>query len=251
MPPEIAVQRVGMPGTHLGNRSLSRVGLLPDAIVGVETNYYVQQMGPGHSVPPRPGRGQVFLFTAGAGEVRAEDRTFGFSEIAAFCAPGNPPLVIKASAAPLEYLEILMDFRDHEAAQILKGAPFFVRYSQCEAYGEAIKSPRTVSRTIVPTKTVPRFCMGSVEAVGPDEVGAHSHAMLEQLFFGLPGNACVVTADEAVVAFEERALLHVPPGSRHGVRVNEGRRMHYVWMDFFKSEEDIAYIQEQHRPIGK
>ena len=251
MPPKIAVQRVGVPGIHPGEASLRRIGLLPGAIAGVETNYCIQEMGTGHAVPLRPGRGHVFLFTTGAGEVRAGDRTFGFSEIAAFCAPGNPPLVIEATSAPLEYLEIVVDLQDHEAAQLLRGDPFFVRYSECEAYAEAIKSARTVSRTIVPAETVPRFCMGSVEAIGPDEVGAHSHPMLEQLFFGLPGNACVVTADEAAVTLEARELLHIPPGSRHGVRVSEGHTMHYIWMDFFRSEEDMAYIQEQHKPIEK
>jgi len=28
-----------------------------------------------------------------------------------------------------------------------------------------------------------------------------------------------------------------------------GLRLHYLWMDFFKREEDLAYIQEQHTPI--
>jgi len=251
MHPKIAVQGVGMPGIQPGEGSLARIGLLPGAIVGVETNYYVQQMGTVHTVPPRPGRGQVLLFTAGAGEVVVEYKTFEFSEIAAVCAPGNPPLVIQATSAPLEYLEIVVDLQGPEAVQLRSRDPFFVRYSECEAYAEAIKSPRTVSRTIVPAETLPRFCMGSVEAVGPDEVGAHSHPMLEQLFFGLPGNLCTVTADEAGVILEPRALLHIPPGSWHGVRVNEGHRMHYVWMDFFRSEEDMAYIQEQHKRIEK
>jgi hypothetical protein len=143
-----------------------------------------------------------------------------------------------------------VDLREHEAARLWRADPFFVRYSECEAYAEAIKSSRTVSRTIVPADRVPRFCMGSVEAVGPDEVGAHAHPMLEQLFFGLPGNSCAVTADEAVETLEARALLHVPLGSRHGVRVGGGHRMHYIWMDFFRRDEDMAYLQEQHKPIG-
>ena len=251
MPPKIAVQEVGMAGVHPGETPLARVGLLPGAINGVETNYYIQGAGGKHAVPAWPGRGQVFLFIAGVGEVRVGRRAYGFSEMAALYAPGNPPPVIESTSAPLEYLEILMDLHDHEAAQLRGADPFFIRSSECEAYAEAIKSPRTVSRTVVPSETVPRFCMGSVEAVGPDEVGAHSHPMLEQLFFGLPGNVCVVTAEEAAVTLEARALLHIPRGSRHGVRVDQGHRMHYIWMDFFRTEEDMAYIQEQHKPIEK
>jgi hypothetical protein len=251
MAPRIAVQRVRVPGTLPEGTSLTRVALLPGAIEGVETNYYIQGAGSRHTAQPWPGKGQVFLFIAGAGEVRAGQRSYAFSEMAALCAPGDPPPVIESTSAPLEYLEILMDLRDQEAAQLRRADPFFVRHSECEAYAEAIKSTRTVSRTIVPAETVPRFCMGSVEAAGPDEVGAHSHPMLEQLFFGLPGNTCVVGADEAAATLEGRALLHVPLGSRHGVRVAEGQRLRYIWMDFFRSEEDMTYIQEQHKPIGK
>ena len=176
---------------------------------------------------------------------------FAFAEVAAFFAPGDGSIVIKATSTPLEYLEILIDLQEPEAPLLLPRGPFFIRYSHCEAYSEAIKSAKTVSRTIVPANTIPRFCMGSVEAMGPDEVAAHSHTMLEQLFLGLPENACVVTANDAETVLGERALLHIPLGSRHGVRVGGGRRMHYVWMDFFRNEEDLAYIQEQHNPIKR
>jgi quercetin dioxygenase-like cupin family protein len=250
MAPRIAVQRVRVPGDQPGGTSLTRVALLPGAIAGVETNYYIQGAVSKHTVPSWPGKGQVVVFIAGAGEVRVGHRAYQLAEMASLCAPGDP-LVIESASAPVEYLEILVDLRDQEAARPRRVEPFFIRHSQCEAYAEAIKSPRTVSRTIVPAETVPRFCMGSVEAVGPDEVGAHTHPMLEQLFFGLPGNRCVVSADEDAVTLEERALLHVPLGSRHGVRVAEGHRLHYIWMDFFRSEEEMTYIHEQHRPIEK
>jgi mannose-6-phosphate isomerase-like protein (cupin superfamily) len=219
------------------------------AIAGVNTTYYWQGGGTTFSPARYPNRGQVFLFIRGTGEVQSGDAIFSFGEIAALCARGTAPLTITAKAAPVEYLEILFDLQGHEAAPLLAQAPYFRRYSHCEPYVEAIKSPKTVSRTIVPAHTLPRFCMGSVETVGPDTVGAHTHPMLEQLFFGLPGNACVVTADGTDAAFGDGMLLHIPLGSWHGVRVEEGRRLHYVWMDFFRKEEDLTYIQEQHQPI--
>ncbi|HUJ67072.1 MAG TPA: hypothetical protein VLX59_16125 [Acidimicrobiales bacterium] len=251
MASRIAVQIVGVAGTSIQHDSVTRVGLLPGAIGGVETNYYLQGTGAGRSPSRYPARGRIFLFTRGAGEIHATEKTFRFSEIAAFVAPENGSVLITATAAPVEYLEILMDLQHDEAVQLRRSSPLFTLYSQCEPYTEVIKSPRTVSRTIVPPNVVPRFCMGSVDAWGPDEVAPHSHSMLEQLFFGLPGNACSVTADEAEAALGERMLLHIPLGSRHGVRVREGSRMHYVWMDFFRKEEDLAWIQEQHRPIRR
>lgn len=229
--------------------SPTRISLLPGAIDGVETNYYVQPGGTDYSPARHQKRAQVFCFIRGAGMVQLESMRFAFSEVAACCAPGRGPVVIQATGAPLEYLEILIDLQAPEAAQFHAKNPYCVLYSHCEPYAETIKSPKTVSRTIVPAKTIPRFCMGSVETEGPDTVAAHSHPMLEQLFLGLPGNSCVVIADHAEAALEERALLHIPSGSWHGVRVDEGRRLHYVWMDFFKQEEDLAYIQAQHQPI--
>ena len=58
-------------------------------------------------------------------------------------------------------------------------------------------------------------------------------------------------ANDAQVPFGERALLHVPLGSRHGVKVHAGARLHYVWMDFFTSDTDVTYIQQQHTPTAR
>ena len=229
--------------------SPARISLLPGTIAGVETTYYIQQGGTEYSPVRHQKRAQVLCFIRGAGKVQMEKRCFAFSEIAACWEPGSGPVLIQAAGAPVEYLEILIELQALEAVPLHATDPYCVLYSQCEPYAEAIKSPKTVSRTIVPAGMIPRFCMGSVETEGPDTVGAHSHPMLEQLFFGLPGNACVVTADQAEAALEDRALLHIPSGSWHGTRVEEGRKLHYLWMDFFKHEEDLAYIQAQHQPI--
>ena len=228
---------------------LQTLPLLPGAIAGVDTTYYRQAEGTTFSPARYSDRGQVFLFIRGTGEAQSKGEIFSFDEIAALCVPGIGPMTITATGVPAEYLEVLLDLQAHEATPLLAKAPYFCRYSKCEPYAEAIKSPKTISRTIVPAGTIPRFCMGSVETMGPDTVGAHAHPMLEQLFFGLPANACVVTADGIEAAFGDGMLLHIPLGSRHGVRVEEGKRLHYVWMDFFRNEEDVTYIREQHKPM--
>jgi len=249
MEPTIRVQAVSdTPATPPGTAPV-RTCLLPGAIDGVETHYYVQGPDTVHVPAQHPIRGRVLFFTSGAGEVRAERATWTFAEMAALVAHGEAPISITATVAPLEYLEIVIALPEQRAAQLQPGKPYFVRYPECEPYAEAIKSPTTISRTIVPAHALPRFCMGSVEARGPDAVAPHAHPVLEQFFFGLPGNTCVVTADRAEAVLGARTLLHIPPGSWHGVRVEEGQRMHYLWMDFFKREEDLAYIQEQHTPI--
>ncbi len=231
--------------------SLRTIHLLPGAIEGVTTNYYLLEKGTGFLPTRHAHRGHVLLLIRGVGKVEAGDTVFSFCEMAALVAPGTGGIEVRATSEPVECLEILMDLQEHEAAALQATAPFFVLYSQCELYSEAIKSSKTISRTIVPAGRIARFCMGSVETVGPDRVGAHSHPMLEQLFFGLRANACVVTADDNEAVFGQGMLLHIPPGAWHGVRVEDGQTLHYVWMDFFRREQDLTYIREQHKPIQR
>lgn len=85
--------------------------------------------------------------------------------------------------------------------------------------------------------------MGTVQAKGPDEVGAHEHAMLEQLFLSLSKNNCVVYADDAKVNFAQHTLLHIPLGSRHSVSVEQDEMMYYVWMDFFLDKQGEEWLK--------
>lgn len=126
---------------------------------------------------------------------------------------------------------------------------FFTRFDDCEPYTEKIKSPNTVSRTVLPADIIPRVALGTVEAPGPDEVGAHSHAMLDQLFLGLSNNDVVVHADKATASFTEFSLLHIPIGSSHWVTVDENKKMYYMWMDFFLTKEGQEWLKT-HKPIS-
>lgn len=124
---------------------------------------------------------------------------------------------------------------------------FFTRFIDCEPYTEKIKSPNTTSRTVLPADIVPRVSLGTVEAMGPDQVGAHEHPMLDQLFLGLSNNDIVVHADDASVNLKQYALLHIPIGSSHGVTVDEGKKMNYMWMDFFLTKEGQEWLKT-HKP---
>jgi hypothetical protein len=142
---------------------------------------------------------------------------------------------------------MLLTYADKPFLRIFqKKYPYFITYSQCKTYKEEIKSEKTISRMLVPEEVVPRVSIGSVQTTGPDAIAAHEHPMLEQLFYGLEGNSCHVYADGHETVFGERSLLHVPLGSNHGVRVDVGQKLHYIWMDFFKQQEDVSYITESH-----
>lgn len=127
---------------------------------------------------------------------------------------------------------------------------FFKRFEDCEPYTEKIKSPNTISRTVLAADIVPRVSLGTVEAEGPDEVGAHKHPMLEQLFLGLSENDITVHADHKHTAFKQYSLLHIPLGSTHWVTVDEHKKMNYMWMDFFLTREGQVWLKT-HKSIKK
>lgn len=120
---------------------------------------------------------------------------------------------------------------------------YFAKFTGCKSYTEPIKSPQTTSRTILPNKYIPRVAMGTVKTIGPDQVGAHEHGMLEQLFLGLTGNQTIVYADDAQVDFPEYSLLHIPRGSSHSVSVSANNEMYYVWMDFFVDKDGEEWLK--------
>jgi hypothetical protein len=120
---------------------------------------------------------------------------------------------------------------------------YFTRFEDCEPYTEKIKSPNTISRTVLPKDIVPRVSLGTVEAPGPDAVGAHEHPMLDQLFLGLDNNDITVHADDKSVHFKGLSLLHIPIGSSHSVTVGENKKMYYMWMDFFISSEGQEWLK--------
>jgi quercetin dioxygenase-like cupin family protein len=194
----------------------------------------------------------VLFVTAGSGVIRHNARDFAFGSMAVFI-PTDGRVTVEAEPGGVTLLRIRMKLTEDDKLflQATSSArPYFVRYEEATPYSEAIKSAKTVSRTLVEENVTPRFAMGSEETTGPDEVGAHAHPMLEQFFWGLPGNCCRVVADGHEALFGERTLLHIPPGSSHGVRADTGQNMRYVWLDFFMQQEDVSYIAAAHTPLA-
>jgi hypothetical protein len=119
----------------------------------------------------------------------------------------------------------------------------------CPKYTESIKSAKTVNRMLLPEGMVPRFCMGTVTTEGPDKVGTHIHPMLDQFFMGLDSCECNVYADGAEAVLKENMLLHIPLASNHSSSVDAGKKLNYLWMDFFKTLEGQKYMNEQHQMV--
>ncbi len=234
---------------NIRKRIGSRCPVLENEIQGMETVVSTLSAGETSVFQPKADRAVVLIITQGQGTCSQAESEFAVSETALFAPDCTKPAEIRAVGTSLVFLElcILISEKDHAvfAAQSAQ-YPFFVTWSDCETYREKIKSEKTVNRMMLPEFTFPRFCIGAVQTTGPDTVGRHDHGMLEQLFFGLKNNHCRVLADDASTEFLENDLLHIPLGSSHGVEVDQGFDLNYIWIDLFRDHSAMEYIANEH-----
>jgi len=192
----------------------------------------------------------LYLFFKGRGSIIIADNTYDAIPESILLPNNLNQFTIHTNKNDsLHYLKIssqlstedLMDIKEFPKANTQQ--LYYTTFDNCQSYTEPIKSPNTISRTILPNKYIPRIAMGTVKTKGPDKVGKHKHPMLEQLFLGLSENNCTVYADGATQTLTEYSLLHIPLGSTHSVEVAEGQTLYYVWMDFFLNKEGEQWLE--------
>ncbi len=191
----------------------------------------------------------IYLFIRGMGTIVAEGRQYELVPETIFLPNMVKKITISSGEnSSLHYLRISCKLTAQDLIDLDEFPPantqsiYFTSFDDCQSYSEPIKSPNTISRTILPNKIIPRVAMGTVQTTGPDTVAAHEHPMLEQLFLGLTNNLCTVYADKAKVEFPQYSVLHIPLGSRHSVSVDEGEILYYVWMDFFLDKKGEEWL---------
>ncbi len=195
----------------------------------------------------------VWLFVDGKGTLKTRAKSFEVTEETIARAPLGWGWEIRVpQGSTLLALRVKHAVSAADRAELKKFAnnnagPHVMKFSECPKYGEAIKSKKTVSRTLLPENYVMRVAMGTVETAGPDVVGRHRHPMLEQLFLGLKGNDITVLADADSANLTPLSLLHIPSASMHGAEVAEGKKLHYIWMDFFATKEGQEWLK-MHKP---
>ncbi|MBI4894038.1 MAG: cupin domain-containing protein [Acidobacteria bacterium] len=195
----------------------------------------------------------VWLFVDGKGTLKTRAQSFEVTEETIARAPLGWAWEIKVpQGSTLVALRVKHAVSAADRDELKKFAknsagPHVMKFSECPKYGEAIKSKKTVSRTLLPENYVMRVAMGTVETAGPDVVGRHRHPMLEQLFLGLKGNDITVLADADSANLTPLSILHIPSASMHGAEVTAGRKLHYVWMDFFATKEGQEWLK-MHKP---
>ncbi|WPR71495.1 cupin domain-containing protein [Flavobacterium sp. NG2] len=192
----------------------------------------------------------IYMFVKGNGNLTALNKVYEIVPETILLPNIAKSISIKAAKNDsLHYIKIsskltaqdLLDLKEFPATNTQN--VYYAKFTDCKPYTEPIKSPNTISRTILPNKYIPRIAMGTVQTKGPDKVDAHEHPMLEQLFLGLSKNNAVVYADAAKVAFPEYSILHIPLGSSHSVTVEKDEVLYYVWMDFFLDKKGEEWLK--------
>lgn len=228
--------------------------ILPGEIPGIRSTMISLAPGVTHREGASSKEDRVFLVLSGKGMITANGKGHSVAKEAIAHFPIGWSVDVKASGT--QGLDILIlrltitpvDREDLAAHTDLNSVAYVKLFSECEAYGEAIKSAKTVSRTLLPKNIVPRMAIGTVETTGPDTVKRHRHPMLEQYFLGLERNDITVLSDSARTALKEHELFHIPSGSDHGSVVAEGSKLYYVWMDFFQDEKGMEWLKT-HKPL--
>ena len=224
--------------------------ILENEIKGIYIEYVVITDENARVDTAKEGCTAIYLFLKGKGKVIAADISYDIIPETIFLPNIVKSITIKtAKKDTLHYLKIsnklteqdyidLKEFPSKNTQQV-----YCAKFKDCQSYSEPIKSPNTISRTILPNKIIPRIAMGTVQTKGPDKVGAHEHPMLEQLFLGLSKNNCIVYADDAKTVFSQYDILHIPLGSTHSVSVENKEVMYYIWMDFFLDKKGEEWLK--------
>ncbi len=223
--------------------------ILEDEIAGIQISHIAIAGGKTIVDYSEKGYKTVYLFVKGKGNVVAAKADYEIVPETILLPNKAKKIVITAAKDDrLHFLKISSKLTEQDLLD-LKEFPsentknvYYAKFTDCQSYTEAIKSPNTTSRTILPNKYIPRVAMGTVQTKGPDKVDAHEHPMLEQLFLGLSENNSVVYADDAKIDFPEYSVLHIPLGSSHSVSVDDNKVMYYVWMDFFLDKKGEEWL---------
>lgn len=241
------------PGLDKPGGYIVRNNLLPGEIEGLKIVHYSIKGENDITEITQPDSYDVLLSLSGEARLKVGAQQYNFNSLAIVRVPYSKSYSIKIKKGgdfsfirlrkSLDKDDLLLISQNEESHLSL----YIKAIADCPVYSEDIKSSKTLNRMLLPEDLVPRFCMGSVETEGPDEVGEHEHAMLDQLFFGLGGCKCMCHGEGEQTLLIENMLLHIPLGSKHRVSVEPGDTLSYIWFDFFLTLKGQKYMNEQHQ----
>ena len=196
---------------------------------------------------------RIFILIDGSCVFSTDGKEYPYEERVTFAPAPDKDTTIYAKTN-VQVLEILWLTAPEDAAMLEEYKTVFPvaqPYATSIQYVDRNKSPKTISRMMIPHKIIPRFAIGSVESYGYDIVKQHTHPMLDQYFFSFPENCMDVLIDDGRVHMDGNEILYIPLGSNHGVEVTGHDHLHYMWIDFLPdNEEGLKRLEWSHRPTG-
>jgi len=233
------------------NRSIK---ILPDCIPGATPWHHSILKGSTLEMPAS-NEHHIMILIGGDAQFETDGNEYIFHERVAFIPHPNKDMLVKA-LSDVQILEIRWEKRDKEddnlMAQYEVQYPVISVYRNSRQYRDKNKSEKTISRSVIDQRRIPRFAFGSVETYGIDAVKSHDHPMLDQFFFSFPENSCDVLIDYEPVHMGGNELLYIPLGSNHGVDIKEQEHCHYMWIDFYPdNDEALKRLDSSHVSTGK
>jgi hypothetical protein len=226
--------------------------LCKDEIAGATPYHHTVLAGNEIEFKENSGCYHILLLVQGEAEFITDGKKYSFNERVSFVPAPDKKLTVHA-ISDVHILEIQWDIIEGDFAELQKYGtkfPLVQVYRTSKQYTDPNKSEKTISRVMIEQRNIPRFCMGSVESYGYDVVRSHDHPMLDQFFFSFPENEMDVLIDGVPVPMGGNILMHIPLGADHGVVVNEGKHMHYMWIDFMVDDTAMERLDRSHRATG-
>lgn len=222
-------------------------------IPGAATNHITLPAGQVFTQEADEAHYHIFILIEGVCVMESGNVTAEFSQRVTFV-PAPEEAMTLTARTNTQLVEILWDITAEDVK--LRGDygtafPLIQPYAASIQYVDPNKSPKTISRMMIPHKMIPRFAIGSVESYGYDYVKPHSHPMLDQFFFSFPENRMDLIINGEKIPMGGNEIVHIPLGADHGVEVTGTDHLHYMWIDFLPDNDaGLQRLDERHKPTG-
>lgn len=214
---------------------LSKVEMLPGSHRDVQAYRCILKAGSTFKPEVFADKNQIFFFVSGNGYITTKICAYNITESAVFIPEFDcDHFGIYAAATDLEYLEIQIALTEQDKETLHKSRytlPRFRLLSECDRYEEGFKSKSVISYSVVLRRRLARASMGVVYAPGPDYVGTHSHEVLQQWFYGLPGADYDFTAGNETIHIGAGDWAFIREKTPHSVDTKPGGLCNYVWFE--------------------
>lgn len=245
--------KIIMEQVDVSRREAAAVELCKGEIPGARPVHHTIPAGQTLKLVGNCGYYHILILIQGKASFTTADRTDVYDTRLTYVPASDTDLTIVAET-DVQILEIQWDIFPEDSemlAEYWTEFPVRVPYQDSIQYVDRNKSPKTISRMMIPQRVIPRFSLGSVESYGYDLVKPHSHPMLDQFFFSFPENDMDVLIDGEHIPMGGNMILHIPLGADHGVEVTGDRHMHYMWIDFMPDNElALKRLDSSHIPTG-